>query len=45
MRAPAIDRLSDAELMERIRARDEEALAAVYDRYSGLLYTFVLRLC
>lgn len=45
MRAPAIDRLSDAELMERIRERDEEALAAVYDRYSGLLYTFVLRLC
>jgi len=34
---------SDATLMGRIRAGDEAAMAAVYDRYSGLVYAVALR--
>jgi RNA polymerase sigma-70 factor (ECF subfamily) len=34
---------SDLELLERVRRRDEEALAALYDRYGGLVFTVALR--
>lgn len=36
---------SDAELMRRIQAGDEQALARLYDRYGGLVYTLALRMC
>jgi RNA polymerase sigma-70 factor (ECF subfamily) len=36
--------LGDAELMERIRRGDEAALAALYDRYAGLILTVALRI-
>jgi RNA polymerase sigma-70 factor, ECF subfamily len=35
--------LTDAELMERVRRGDEAALAALYDRYAGLILTVALR--
>jgi RNA polymerase sigma-70 factor (ECF subfamily) len=35
--------LADAELLRQIRARDETALAALYDRYAGLVFTLALR--
>jgi RNA polymerase sigma-70 factor, ECF subfamily len=35
--------LTDAELMERVRGGDEAALAALYDRYAGLILTVALR--
>jgi RNA polymerase sigma-70 factor (ECF subfamily) len=35
--------LSDADLLDRIRRRDEAALAALYDRYGGLVFTVALR--
>jgi RNA polymerase sigma-70 factor (ECF subfamily) len=34
---------ADEALMERIRARDEAALAALYDRYGSLVFTVALR--
>jgi RNA polymerase sigma-70 factor (ECF subfamily) len=36
--------LTDAELMERVRHGDEVALAALYDRYAGLILTVALRI-
>jgi RNA polymerase sigma-70 factor (ECF subfamily) len=36
--------LTDAELMERVRRGDEVALAALYDRYAGLILTVALRI-
>ena len=36
-------RASDGELIQRIVARDESALAALYDRYSGMLCAVVTR--
>jgi RNA polymerase sigma-70 factor, ECF subfamily len=36
--------LADAELMERVRRGDEIALAALYDRYGGLILTVALRI-
>lgn len=33
----------DAEAVERIRAGDETALAEIYDRYSGVVYSVALR--
>jgi RNA polymerase sigma-70 factor (ECF subfamily) len=35
--------MSDAELIARVRARDEGALAALYDRFGGLVLTVALR--
>jgi RNA polymerase sigma-70 factor (ECF subfamily) len=34
---------SDGELLRRIREHDEDALAALYDRYADLVYSFALR--
>ena len=34
----------DDDLFARLRARDEDALAVLYDRYSGLVYTLALRI-
>ena len=39
----ADERRDDVALMGRIAARDQRAIAALYDRYSGLLYGLVLR--
>lgn len=36
--------LADAELIERVRRGDEVALAALYDRYGGLILTVALRI-
>lgn len=36
---------TDAELMRRIQEGDQEALACLYDRYGGLVYTLALRMC
>ncbi len=35
---------SDAELIQRLQARDPEALAAVYDRYAQLAYSLIIRI-
>lgn len=35
---------SDTHLMRRIQERDETAVALLYDRYGGLLYTILLRM-
>jgi RNA polymerase sigma-70 factor (ECF subfamily) len=35
---------SDDALLRRLRARDESALEALYDRYSGLVFTLALRI-
>jgi RNA polymerase sigma-70 factor (ECF subfamily) len=35
---------SDAELIQRLQARDPEALAAVYDRYGQLAYSLIIRI-
>ena len=35
--------LPDAELLDQVRRRDETALAALYDRYGGLVFTVALR--
>jgi RNA polymerase sigma-70 factor (ECF subfamily) len=41
---PNVDlRMSDRALVERVVARDESALAAIYDRYSGMLHSMVMR--
>jgi RNA polymerase sigma-70 factor (ECF subfamily) len=37
-------KLADSELMERVRRGDEVALAALYDRYGGLILTVALRI-
>jgi RNA polymerase sigma-70 factor, ECF subfamily len=43
--APAIDnRVSDWSLLERVVRRDESALVALYDRYSGLVYAESIRI-
>ena len=34
----------DSELLRRVQARDEAALAALYDEYGGLVYTLALRI-
>lgn len=34
----------DADYLSRIQQKDEAALAELYDRYSGLLYTLLLRM-
>lgn len=34
---------ADAELVARIRAGDEAAMAALYDRYAGIVYSVALR--
>ncbi len=36
--------VEDQDLLARIRAQDESALATLYDRYSGLVYTLALRI-
>lgn len=36
--------VTDHALLLRIRAKDEAALAALYDRYGGLVYTLALRI-
>ena len=35
---------SDADLVERLKARDTAAFDVVYDRFNGRLYTFLVRL-
>jgi RNA polymerase sigma-70 factor (ECF subfamily) len=39
-----VEDLSDLELVERIRKRDEAALGTLYDRYGTLLFTVSLRI-
>src|SRR5918999_28394 len=44
--AKAVARLNglpDADLLDLVRGRDEAALAALYDRYGGLVFTVALR--
>jgi RNA polymerase sigma-70 factor (ECF subfamily) len=41
-RAPAL--LTDAALIGRVRQKDEEALAALYDRHAGMMYGMLLRI-
>jgi RNA polymerase sigma-70 factor (ECF subfamily) len=36
--------LSDAELIDRLRAGKQKALGILYDRYGGLVYTIALRI-
>ncbi|MGH9439778.1 MAG: sigma-70 family RNA polymerase sigma factor, partial [Terriglobia bacterium] len=36
-------RVTDLELIRRITAGDESALASLYDRYSGIVYSVALR--
>ena len=36
--------VEDADLLSRMGAGDETALGALYDRYSGMLYAFALRM-
>lgn len=43
MTAPAREGL-DSALVERIMAGDEDALAALYDRYAGMLYAMLMRI-
>src|SRR5947208_1403738 len=38
------DPSSELALVERLRSRDPEALAAAYDRYSALVYSLFLRI-
>ncbi len=40
---PGSERATDAELMDRVRASDQKAMAEVFDRYSGLVYSVALR--
>lgn len=37
-----LSELSDLELIERVRARDHEAMAVLYDRYSRAVYSLAL---
>ncbi len=37
-----LSNLSDQELIERVRARDHEAMAVLYDRYSRAVYSLAL---
>jgi RNA polymerase sigma-70 factor, ECF subfamily len=41
---PSIDQRPDAELLLAIRARDETALAALYDRYAATMLGFIMRI-
>jgi RNA polymerase sigma-70 factor (ECF subfamily) len=43
MTAPA-QQVPDSALVERIMAADEGALAALYDRYAGMLYAMLVRI-
>ncbi|HEX4311816.1 MAG TPA: sigma-70 family RNA polymerase sigma factor [Acidobacteriaceae bacterium] len=43
MTAPA-QQVPDSALVERIMAADEAALAALYDRYAGMLYAMLVRI-
>lgn len=45
MKVLADDLAADEAVLARIRAGDEAALATLYDRYAGLVYTLALRLC
>ncbi|MBP2833409.1 sigma-70 family RNA polymerase sigma factor [Aquimarina sp. U1-2] len=35
----------DLELIKRLQNKDDSALSAIYDRYSGALYGVILRIC
>ncbi len=39
-----IDTSGEAALIERLRSRDPDALAAAYDRYSPIVYSLFLRI-
>jgi RNA polymerase sigma-70 factor, ECF subfamily len=39
----AIDELSDLSALERVRARDQNAMAALFDRYGSMTYSIALR--
>jgi RNA polymerase sigma-70 factor, ECF subfamily len=41
--APAPNNMEEATLIERIRSGDEDAMADMYDRYSGIVYGIALR--
>ncbi len=41
--APSKESLTDAALLSAVRAGDETAMEALYDRYSGLVYSISLR--
>ncbi len=41
---PTANTLTDIDLMERVRRRDEAALSVLYDRYGGLILTVALRI-
>jgi RNA polymerase sigma-70 factor (ECF subfamily) len=40
---PRAEGATDSELMQRVRASDQNAMAEVFDRYSGLVYSVALR--
>lgn len=42
---PALHRVADVDLIERARARDEEAFAALYRRHAGAARSLALRIC
>lgn len=38
-----VSKMDDAELLEAVARKDESAMAALFDRYSGLVYSIALR--
>jgi RNA polymerase sigma-70 factor (ECF subfamily) len=41
--AAQVEPASDEILLERVRARDREAMTQIFDRYSGMVYSIALR--
>lgn len=42
---PALDGVGDDDLMRRVRARDQDAFAALYRRHDGAALSLALRIC